>query len=1155
MLKIQTPRTVKFNLIATSVLFVALLSLVTIGYAVRQAQAAGPVTINVNTLVDENGTGANCSFREAAQAARSATAYGGCTAGNLVDGSSIVLTLAGTYTYDTAFSAEIELLDTSIVGTSATTTHLKNFSYILSGDIATTISGVDIVADAIATPSKTDTYVAIVGSNKTISSTTFTGNLGVIIDIDTSAQVITGITFDDVVAASAEQFLITCRDPALCSNVTVQNSTVSAISGDISIDVGQQSILRDSSFAASEGVSIFADANAVIDTLETLASAGLMLIELGEDSSIDGLDTSSSDETYSNSIDVGGNSTLSNINQSRTDGGSAYIWAYGGDPMVSVTHITQNIGDGGDARMQIDTPILENITVNGQTDSDAYIFNTTPESTFKNIAINAATIRMEVSAIDVDEISTTDVEGDGTASVNFTNSQSDAVVQHIALNDHDVSLELHGDNMTLQDGVVNTINTLMTTGENLTITRMEINGAAGTGAIVLSNTGTVVMEESEISKTGGTYNTLTNFTVRDSSFTETGGAIGGSYSGNLIVDNVLFDRNAGAFNVYGGSSSTFEVKNSEILDSGTTISGTPCILSINGFVSALIDLTTVSGGTGGCGGLIVPSGVGDLTVLDSTFTDNNAPVLFAAGVAGNVTIENVVMDNNTGGMYVIGQSSTKNISLKNVELKNSFTEHFANGPPCGIEISGFAAVSVHDVNMLNNIQPGANISYALGIEGGITYDLDNVNIDGFRTGGLSLGSNTAAITMSNVQVANSGLASTGHPGVGITAASLVADRISLTHIDGVAANINANDITLTNSNIDDNWAGINLDGENTVTLNNVSLSRNKSYNRALMIRGESTLLTNVTVSDALAAGSSIHYPAVQLLSPLTVARNVTVTNNPYGGLIIGDGSRIVEAHISNATIANNALDLANQDATQLSAGIAAVGSESDPDMTATVTLDNSLVFNNTGTNQCMTVGAATLHATNTISSDGSCAGATNNALIGNSLETVLATNSSVAPNLGFNGTGGKLKTLALKAGSTAIGTGATCAAYDARGLARVGCDLGAYQFTLTATIPASGNQPGQNPSLGAVVKDIASRVLDAITGNSQTVAAADEINAVDTSTEQSGAQPVAISDADTSDSTKTEEVHTVNFIPWIIGGIVVLAAIIGIAIAARRRHV
>lgn len=48
---------------------------------IHSGQSVSAATITVNTTVDENGTGANCSLREAIQSANTDTAFGGCTAG------------------------------------------------------------------------------------------------------------------------------------------------------------------------------------------------------------------------------------------------------------------------------------------------------------------------------------------------------------------------------------------------------------------------------------------------------------------------------------------------------------------------------------------------------------------------------------------------------------------------------------------------------------------------------------------------------------------------------------------------------------------------------------------------------------------------------------------------------------------------------------------------------------------------------------------------------------------------------------------------------------------------------------------------------------------------------------------------------------------
>src|SRR4051794_8452232 len=76
-----------------SVAILALALLVGLGSLLApQVYAAG---IGVNTTVDEFGTGANCSLREAIQAANTDAAFGGCSAGS---GTDTINVPAGTYT-------------------------------------------------------------------------------------------------------------------------------------------------------------------------------------------------------------------------------------------------------------------------------------------------------------------------------------------------------------------------------------------------------------------------------------------------------------------------------------------------------------------------------------------------------------------------------------------------------------------------------------------------------------------------------------------------------------------------------------------------------------------------------------------------------------------------------------------------------------------------------------------------------------------------------------------------------------------------------------------------------------------------------------------------------------------------------------------------
>jgi len=76
--------------------FITVLILVLVPvFGLQPSLAAPATTITVTTTVDEFGTGADCSLREAIQSANTDTAFGGCTAGS---GADTITLPAGTYT-------------------------------------------------------------------------------------------------------------------------------------------------------------------------------------------------------------------------------------------------------------------------------------------------------------------------------------------------------------------------------------------------------------------------------------------------------------------------------------------------------------------------------------------------------------------------------------------------------------------------------------------------------------------------------------------------------------------------------------------------------------------------------------------------------------------------------------------------------------------------------------------------------------------------------------------------------------------------------------------------------------------------------------------------------------------------------------------------
>jgi CSLREA domain-containing protein len=122
------------TLIKTVILLVSICLIVLSPLPVVGSPAVAPAaSITVTTLVDEMGTGANCSLREAIYAANYDTAYGGCTAGNGADsiylpyfaeGGTYVLTLTTPSEGDITVTSEITIIgdnqDDTVITTSPT---------------------------------------------------------------------------------------------------------------------------------------------------------------------------------------------------------------------------------------------------------------------------------------------------------------------------------------------------------------------------------------------------------------------------------------------------------------------------------------------------------------------------------------------------------------------------------------------------------------------------------------------------------------------------------------------------------------------------------------------------------------------------------------------------------------------------------------------------------------------------------------------------------------------------------------------------------------------------------------------------------------------------------------------------------------------------
>jgi len=1056
MLKIQTPRSFKTAIFMSLGIVVVLAGLL-VSLSLFKAQALDPVTITVNTLIDEDGTGANCSLREAAQAARTAAAYAGCSAGT-GSGDTINLSIAGTYAFNDSSNPQIELENTSVIGLTSATSIVSGYNFHVTGNLAATVRNVTLTETSL---------VLIGGSHKTFDSIILKdAAISEFIIEDDSA--VTDLTLTGVTTSNLGGFQISCDDNTICSDIALRNSTITTNLDRIYIGSGAQSDISNTTLTSVDSINYYVGADAVIDNV-TMNSVETMYVDTESDSSIDGLTQISEDGAW---IIVDDRSIINDVSQTSTADadGIVNISGYNGvDPLVSVTNITQTVNYGGTITLQVDTPLIENVEMHAHAiaydnSSSAAIYNETPGSTLRHINMIGDDAGINTNAVLIDDVTISKGGSADSGDLNFSNENDDAVIQHLTVEDMGAYLSLDGDDGVLQDSTIGMLTSLSVEGDNFSLLRSQISGNGGSN---FATTGLVLIEDMTFTAVSNIYGSMEDLTLRDSSFSLSGGPLSGSYSGDVLIDNVLFDTNSGAISLGASSAdATLEIRNTDILDSYTTVtSGSPCVVGASGFDTVLIDTVTVDGSNNGCGGIITPSNINTLTVRNTSITNNNAPAFYGSSLNADIIFDNVTFDNNTGGLFLMGSDSTKSFTATNITMTDNFTQFHGNGPPAGFEVTSYANVSIDGFEARGNLTPGASGSGILYISAGTHHTLNNIQINGSGNGadGIVISAPSATIDVSDALV--EGVVGTG---IGLLGKIIAVESLTVNDADSYAAEISAvtsaSEFSLLDSTFNGNGRGVNIYSEGVASLNNVAIADTATAYGLRVSRHEAHI-ANVTVS----GGQSTSSPAVVLLQGAYDIDNMTVTDNAGGGVAVGSPTTVTNATIKNSTIARNAMGAFDPDTDQKSAGLASIGSPDDEDFTSVVAVKNSLIFANTGSAQCIEYDKATIAATFSIVSDNSCSGAQTVSDIDTFVAANLADNNSDGDGLGYHQTGGPLQTLSLinTPNNPAIGAGdpASCSTYDARGFERdltKGCDIGSFQVNIAG---AGSTDPG-TPSTG-----------------------------------------------------------------------------------------
>jgi CSLREA domain-containing protein len=275
--------------------------------------------------------------------------------------------------------------------------------------------------------------------------------------------------------------------------------------------------------------------------------------------------------------------------------------------------------------------------------------------------------------------------------------------------------------------------------------------------------------------------------------------------------------------------------------------------------------------------------------------------------------------------------------------------------------------------------------------------------------------------------------------------------------DGGGGIYNAGTLTLRNSVIAANWVGnigggIYNGGTLIVTRSTFSGNSAGGYGGGIYL-GASAATTNVTSSTFSGNSSANRGGGISSSGTLTVM-NSTFSGNSASVAGGGIDNAAGTTTVTNGTFSGNYAGIAG-------GGIYKAGGA------VSVTVKNTIVANSPAGGNCS--GDIT-NGGNNLDSGATCLWGSNNGSL-----------SNTDPRLGpVANNGGPTQTMALLAGSPAIGTGTNvgCPATDQRGVTRPQgsqCDLGAYEANPSASLRTAGAQDGwvletsENSNLGGTV--------------------------------------------------------------------------------------
>lgn len=632
-------------------LFVLISLLVGLILTQRIALAA-PADINVTIFNHEDShpdPGDGCSLYEASIAASTHAPYGGCPAGS-VDGTTILLD-EGTYQYvDDPMPLLVELVDTSLVGSSLNGTIIDGYDIEMLGDEANTI---ELLTFNNSQPQSTSIYIS--GSNKTISNVEIlrpvTAQGAIYIDNDSVG--VSNTTIENVLIETLAGGLITCNGD--CAGVTL--SAVEINTSSASAMVSLQS------------------AQEVVATDIIVASNVYSVLGVGENSSIDGLEITT--QCGGNEITVGAGTVVNDVTQTAANGCGI---SFNG-PADSITNVRQYMGGGGVLNFNADADLVDGLSQAMNPTSGGHIsFNASVRET-KNYTVNGAGWSY-INGYEGSIISSFDVKPYGSVShfeaqadlvedlsidrsgavigspINFANDRNDSVIRNINLvaeeTDPGATATIHGEDVEIDTFYIDTPSDsagyLSIEDRDATLNNIYIKG----GNLLVDEPGDFILE---------------NFTISDSLPGVTGPSIRMPFAdGNIEIRNGVISGVAGGVYVEGDF---FNPVGSLLIEN--------------------VQFDNLSG-TGSPQGVAYVSGIDEVTIKNITSNrtvnpDQQGAISIYSGTSHNIS--NTTLVDGTGGIAFFQGPQPAEVNINNVTILNNenSTEHQVSGYSFAIHAS------------------------------------------------------------------------------------------------------------------------------------------------------------------------------------------------------------------------------------------------------------------------------------------------------------------------------------------------------------------------------------------------------------------------------------------------------------------------------------